>query len=79
MNKPDVMRCARGAMLVLLPSFAACTPPLQPSIAASCPAPVTLPALQPSLAKLPQAESYSDAAQRDIKQWQQELTNSATR
>lgn len=79
MNKPDVMRCVRSAMLVLLPSFAACTQPLQPSTAASCPSPVTLPALQPSLAKPPQAESYSDAAQRDISQWQQELTNSAIR
>lgn len=79
MNKPALRPSAWLAMTALLLSCSACSPPLQPSTGVSCPAPQTMPALQPSLAKPPPAESYSDAAQRDIDQWQQELTNSATK
>lgn len=79
MNKPAATRCALIAMLPLLVSVAACSPPLQPSTGVSCPRPVTPPALPPSLAKAPPAESFSDAARNDISQWQQQLTNSATK
>ncbi len=79
MNKPAWRRFAMLAMLLPLLSVVACSPPLQPSIGVSCPRPVTLPALPPSLAKPPPAESFSEAAQRDISQWQQQLISSATK
>ena len=65
---------------LLLPIvLAACSTPLQPSTSVMCPKPQQSPELPESLKVPPQRESYLEAAQQRIQDWQQKLIASETK
>jgi len=79
MKTPNVRPRATFVMLLPLLLCAACAMKSPASTAAPIPTQQEMPALPPALAKPPPPESFSARALQRIQNWQQRLTNSATR
>ncbi len=81
MSKPTRNASSRLVISVLPLLLAACTQPSTNSTGSSsaCPEPARMPRVSSSLMAPVSPESYLDRAQNDIAQWQQTLTDSATR